>query len=89
MLDVNVFWDENTEDNARAIAKLLYQLNEGLLEEQMGSLLVDVGNELPQQQPFVKRIFELWRKEQESDPVLLPTQVFGLSNINNKGNTPG
>ncbi len=75
---LNIRWAQDDAITARSIGQLLYQINNGDYKETAKNILLNVAVENPQKEDFIIDCFEQWKHSKDQDPLLKPSQVFGM-----------
>jgi len=75
---LNIRWAKDDSVTAKSIGQLLYQINNGDYKETSKNILLNVAVENPQKEDFIVECFEQWKTSKDQDPLLKPSQVFGM-----------
>ena len=77
-ISLNIKWNTDDDITAISIGQLLFAINEGEYKETAKDILIGVAKDYPHKEDFIIKCFESWRFNKDQDPLIKPSQVFGM-----------
>lgn len=79
-LNIQIKWNEMDGVTSDTIGTLLYNINEGSFSQAFANILIGVAQQQPKSQNFIKSCLAAWRKSKDTNPIIKPSEVFGMGN---------
>ncbi len=84
-LHIYIKWNAMDDITAQTIGKLLHNMNTGSFDQGCANILLGIAQQQQGTKLFIKNCFASLKGHQDTEPVIKPSEVFGMSSGSQQG----